>query len=173
MFPSPSLPIILPSSADNSPTANTPTVPSIPASIPAPPAPLVAPVPMHQGFPFVAPDAVALLQTVLDHYRLLEEAANNSNSSSPSKDDDSGDEESEGLNSNCIIDVCTVWSYFCRPPNFCCIIRGPLSSLSFHLSCPTLRPLLLISTFRPFYLDCDYSAPCDCHLNPSMSPSLS
>uniref|UniRef100_A0A8R1HST6 DM domain-containing protein n=1 Tax=Caenorhabditis japonica TaxID=281687 RepID=A0A8R1HST6_CAEJA len=108
-FPSPPLPILIPSSADQFPTSQTPiTMPVSAASLVAQ-VPVSVPVPITPtGFPFQGQDAATLLQTILEQYRLLEESSNNSNSSSPSKDEESGDEEAESLNSNCIIDVCTV-----------------------------------------------------------------
>ncbi|CAP29170.1 Protein CBR-DMD-10 [Caenorhabditis briggsae] len=110
-FPSPPIPMMIPTSADHSPNSQTPT--SIATSI-ASSTPIMAPLPMTAaGFPFIGlpqqqPDTTLLIQALLDHYRLLEEAGSMSISSSPSKDDDSGDEDSDGLNSNAIIDVCTV-----------------------------------------------------------------
>ncbi|KAF1751168.1 hypothetical protein GCK72_017722 [Caenorhabditis remanei] len=108
---SPSLPSFMSTSSGSSPTSQTPT--TIPLT---PTAPLMAPLPMSTGFhlnPLLGltnqtQDAAMLLQTILDQYRLLEEAASMSISSSPSKDEDSGDEDSDGMNSNAIIDVCTV-----------------------------------------------------------------
>uniref|UniRef100_A0A1I7UGT5 DM domain-containing protein n=1 Tax=Caenorhabditis tropicalis TaxID=1561998 RepID=A0A1I7UGT5_9PELO len=108
-FPSPSVPILMPQSADHSPNSQTPTTLSCP--IPSS-TQMMAPLPMNPAFPLLSlghqtQDAAFFLRTILDQYRLLEEAAM-SISSSPSKDDDSGDEDGDGLNSNSIIDVCTV-----------------------------------------------------------------
>eukprot|EP00081_Caenorhabditis_elegans_P023797 NP_506288.2 DM (Doublesex/MAB-3) Domain family [Caenorhabditis elegans] len=118
----PSIPMFMPTSADCSPTTQTPTS-SIPSSI-ASTSPLMTSLPLRlSGFPLLNirdpsaeasllnlgcnADAAALLKTILDQYRMLEEASM-SMSSSPSKDDESGDEDSDGLNSNSIIDVITV-----------------------------------------------------------------
>ncbi|CAI2355440.1 unnamed protein product [Caenorhabditis sp. 36 PRJEB53466] len=111
-FPSPSLPILLPTSADHSPLSQTPSIPSSIAS------PIVAPVPINPGgFPFVGLGAqgqdaavAAIMQAIIENYSLLNDSTHNiSNSSSPSKDDESGDDDAgESINSNCIIDVCTV-----------------------------------------------------------------